>query len=364
MRILCVISSLQNGGAERVMTWLSRGLAQRGHQVTLASFEDGRQAPFYGAPDGVELRYLDLLRASRTPAAALTANSRRVLRIRHLYRDLDPHAVVSFVDRTNVLALAAGVGTARPIVVSERVDPRTVRIGRAWWWARKSLYRRCRALVLQAEDVRPFFESALQERVHVIANPVVLPGDGPTERPAPPRKRLLAVGRLDPQKGFDLLIEAFVQLAHLFPAWELLILGEGPARRDLEARIAGHRLADRIHLPGRRPDPFPFYRGADLFVLSSRFEGFPGVLVEAMAMGLPVAGTACTGSVTEILEGGRSGLLLAPNSAKALEEGLGKLMGDAELRERLALAARGVVERYCPDRILDQWETLLRDVVA
>jgi glycosyltransferase involved in cell wall biosynthesis len=361
MKILCVISSLQSGGAERVMTWLSGGLSARAHRVTLSSFEDGSQPPFYGVRPGVDLRYLDLLRASRTRWAALEANAHRLRRLRELYRDTDPDVVVSFVDRTNVLALAAALGSGRGVVVSERVDPRRIDGGRALSWSRTALYPWCQRLVLQGDDLRPFFGRALQDRITVIPNPVIPPPAGGTSAPPPGRKRLLAVGRLTHQKGFDLLIEAFARVAPRFSEWDLVILGEGPDKAQLELQVQRSGLGARVDLAGRHADPFPFYRGAAAFALSSRFEGFPNVLVEAMSLGLPVLATACTGAVSSIVEDGRAGLLVEPDSVEALAAGLATLLGDDAARSRLAQAARGVVERYDPERILDQWESTLAE---
>jgi glycosyltransferase involved in cell wall biosynthesis len=174
----------------------------------------------------------------------------------------------------------------------------------------------------------------------------------------------LGVGRLNRQKGFDLLIGAFHRISDSFPEWDLTILGEGAERANLEALVARLGLGQRVRMPGREADPFPYYRGADVFVLSSRFEGFPGVLVEAMGMGAPVIAAACTGAVTEILEGGRSGLLVEPNSTASLALALERLMGDSAERARLADAGRSVRQRYAPDRILDQWEELFRELVS
>jgi glycosyltransferase involved in cell wall biosynthesis len=357
MRILCIISSLGPGGAERVMTWLASGLAGRGHEVTLACLCSPRESA-YGRPEAVAIRYLGVLAASSDALAGLVATGRRVRRLRRLYAELRPDVVLSFMDQTNVLALAAALGTPWPVVVCEHTDPARAWIGRGWALGRRLLYPRAATVVVLAEGMRRAFGRRIRSLVEVIPNPVLLqPAEA--EAPMAGRKRLLAVGRLHPVKGFDRLVQAFAAVAPRLPEWELVILGEGPERPRLEAQAARTGLGDRIRLPGHRGNPFPLYRGAQALALASSVEGFPNVLVEAMACGLPVLATACTPAIADILEGGRLGLMVAPDSADALAAGLDRLLGDAACRERLAASAPEVLERFEQGALLDRWEALL-----
>jgi GalNAc-alpha-(1->4)-GalNAc-alpha-(1->3)-diNAcBac-PP-undecaprenol alpha-1,4-N-acetyl-D-galactosaminyltransferase len=361
MKVLCLIPDLESGGAQRVMTWLSEGLGRRGHQVTLVCLSSDEERPTYRRPTGVEVVHLGINSVSGSVWEALRANWRRIRTVRRMYVLKQPDVVLSFLDTTNVLALGAALGTGWPVVVSEHTDPARSSIGSAWSIGRQVLYYRARAIVLLAEGMRESFGSGLQGSIRILPNPVVVsPGDQVDSPPAG-RKRLLAVGRLDPVKGFDRLIDAFASMASRFETWDLAILGEGRERGTLEEQVARLGLGNRIRLLGERQDPFPVYRGSDAFVLSSHREGFPMVLVEAMACGLPAVATNCSPAITEILEGGRSGLIVSEQSQADISQGLNRLLDDRELREAFGRAAPAVASRFAPEAVLDRWEQLLSE---
>ena len=173
---------------------------------------------------------------------------------------------------------------------------------------------------------------------------------------------MVAIGRLVDQKGFDLLLDAFAQLAAEYPDWSLMILGEGPLRVELVARARAFNLEQQVHFPGEVADPFPILREADLFVLSSRFEGFPNVLCEAMACGVAVISFDCPSGPAEIIRHGVDGILVPPGDVPALVAALDHLMRHQDERERLASRAPEVVKRFSRDKVLLLWEQLFEDV--
>ncbi len=200
----------------------------------------------------------------------------------------------------------------------------------------------------------------------VIANPVVfpLPVSEPSIRPeevvGKERQVLLAVGRLEEEKGFTKLIEAFAKLAESFPSWDLVILGEGKNRESLEAQRSSLDLEHRIHLPGRAGNMADWYQSASLFVMSSRFEGFPNSLAEAMAYGLPVVSSDCDTGPRDIIRQGRDGLLVDPETGvRGLAEALSSLMLNPDLRSKMANAAVDVRERFAISHITQQWDAVL-----
>jgi glycosyltransferase involved in cell wall biosynthesis len=174
--------------------------------------------------------------------------------------------------------------------------------------------------------------------------------------------QLIAVGRLTRQKGFDLLIDAVAQLRDL--PWRLTILGEGPDLPALLEQARAHRLEDRISFPGFVPNPYPWFAEADLFVLSSRWEGFGHVIVEAMATGTPVLSTRCPSGPDEIITDDVDGVLCDPGSSEALAEALRKLIGDPSLRQRLAVSAVDTPSRFDVTTIVDQYQALFAELTA
>jgi glycosyltransferase involved in cell wall biosynthesis len=168
------------------------------------------------------------------------------------------------------------------------------------------------------------------------------------------------MGRLTRAKGYDLLLRAFAECAHKHSAWSLVILGEGEERATLEALVEELGLKDRVTLPGCLRDPSPILRGADLFVMSSYYEGSSNALLEAMACGLAVISTD-TSSVREIIRDGANGILVPPNDVTALASAMDRLMKDREERERFGALAGDVIDRFSVERVMGMWDDLLTE---
>jgi len=201
-------------------------------------------------------------------------------------------------------------------------------------------------------------------RVRVIPNPVP-EQEVDIQRHARVRemKRLLAVGRLDEQKQFDMLIKVFASLAQRHTHWSLRIVGEGPLRAALQQQIAELGLEERVTLPGRTAHIAEALAESDTFVLTSKYEGFPNALLEAMAVGLPCVTFDCPSGPREMTMGGQTALLVPFNDEQALESALERLMLDADLRQTLgSLARASVLERFALKKVLAQWDVLFEEV--
>jgi glycosyltransferase involved in cell wall biosynthesis len=268
------------------------------------------------------------------------------------------------MDSTNVLTILASRGLGIPVIISERVDPRQHAIGLAWNTLRSLLYRRADALVVQSPALRDWArEVAEDERVHVIPNPVnpAINGSAAARRRGSGHT-VVAMGRLERQKGFDLLIEAFARCAGPHPEWSLVILGEGAERANLESLIAAMDLQDRVRLAGKMPDPGPTLGQADLFVLSSRFEGFPNALIEAMTCKLAVISMDCPSGPRDIIHDGVDGLLIPPEDVNALAKGMDHLMSNPLERQRLGANAMEVAERFSIEKVMSMWDELVAHI--
>ena len=196
-------------------------------------------------------------------------------------------------------------------------------------------------------------------------NPVVRP---PARPPSPAAahggaRTVVAMGRMTRQKGFDLLLEAFAARAADHPEWTLEIWGEGPQHGELEARAHAPDLAGRVRFPGRADDAYAVLAAADLYVLSSRYEGFPMVLCEAMASGLPVLSFDCRTGPREIVRDGVDGVLVPPGDVAALATQLGRLMADEGARAALARRAPDILERFGVSRVLSRWDDVFQEVL-
>ena len=170
---------------------------------------------------------------------------------------------------------------------------------------------------------------------------------------------VLAVGRLVPQKGFDILIQSFASSQARNKQWKLIILGEGVERSSLHALIEKEGLQRQIELPGVVSEPWKWFNRARVFVLSSRFEGFPNALIEAMAMGCPTVATDCHSGPSEIIRHGHNGMLVPVDDIDALTAALDDLTEHPNRSEQLALEAMQVRKKFSADHVMAQWEELI-----
>lgn len=358
--LMIVIHSLRGGGAERVAVDLAAGWQARGCRVMIVTQTDDSQDA-YPLPDGVRRSALGLAGDSTGPLGALWGNLRRIQALRRLVRRHRPAIVLGMMTRGSVLAVLAARGRAR-VIATEHTHPPGQSLPMFWQRLRRWAYPRADAVVALTRGTAQWLDEHLPGvRAQVIPNAVRWPladGEPVLEPPrVPGRRRLLAVGRLHPVKGFDGLLHAFSQLAPLFPDWDLTILGEGAQRGALETLRDELGLAERVSLPGRVGNMAAWYGASDLYVLSSRAEGLSNTLIEAMACGLPCVATDCDTGPREIIREGLDGVLVRPaDDPDALAAGLTMLMADADLRARLADRAADARDRFGTMRIMALWE--------
>jgi glycosyltransferase involved in cell wall biosynthesis len=356
IKIVVVLPGLGAGGTEHVVNVLANEWAARGRAVTILTFESADFVPYYPFVAGVAIRWLALMprRAGRIRSVAATLQRIRLLRRALL--DVSPDVVVSFLTRTNVMSLIAASGLNVPVVVSERNNPAAQKVGRVWGLLRTRLYPSAFGLVTMTRGAMDYFDPRMRRRSWVIPNPV----DLPKARRAPMASKVLtAVGRLVPQKGFDLLLRAFAEISNDFPDWRLVIWGEGEERARLEAERSRLGLDERVEMPGVTARPGIWIDGTDAFVLSSRFEGWGIVLLEAMAAGLPVVSFDCQWGPREMIEDEVNGILVTPESVGALAFALRRLLGDEALRARLGRAATKSTRRFTTANVVDRWDEVV-----
>jgi len=370
MRIMLIVSSMHAGGAERVAATLSNAWAARGDSVALVPTYSGKGDCFYALDAGVEVMWLADRAGGR--GRGLLASARRLLALRKLVRQWQPDVVVSFLTNVNVATLLATCGLRVPVVVCERTHPDSSSAGTGLRGLRRWLYRRADAVVVQTDAIA----TALHAVTPGIRRMVVVPNPLPSSLADAPRvvaaksseggrKRLVAMGRLVAHKQFDLLIDVFAGLAHIHPDWDLTIWGEGPEHAALQARIAEHRMGARIVLGGRTDAPWEGLAQGQAFVLTSKVEGFPNVLLEAMALGLPCVAFDCPSGPREMSREGQDVLLVALSDRGALAQALDQLLRDPARRVELGeRAAREVRKRYALDTVLARWDALFTGLGA
>ncbi len=360
-RILFVLPSLGAGGSERVVTTLANYWAGQGRSIGIANFDAPTFEPFYPLAPAVSLFRLNLPAASGGLPAQIGQTARRIKALANAYREFRPDVVISFLTKANVMAILAARRLGVPVIISERNNPTLQHFNAFWRTARSYAFPKAFSFVTMTRGAAEYFPERQRPRTTIIPNPVQLPESWENRRKG---NRITAVGRLTDQKQFHLLIEAFAKIAAQFPAWDLTIWGEGDERPELEQQRTRLGLQDRVHLPGLTDYPGQWVETADVFVLSSAYEGWPNVIVEAMAAGLPVVSFDCEHGVTDMIEDGVSGCLVTKDDVDGLAGTLASVLENPELRQSLSANALKASERYNTQTIADQWMRLVKEATA
>lgn len=336
MKIALLLQTLGKGGAERVASLLSQQFERDGHEVHVLLWEDVQHYPHGGT-----------LTVLNTPATSSLMGKlfnlfKRAWLLRKWHKKSQPDLIISLMETANIPAALSGV----PVVVSVHLDPRFElasyqRLLMKWLYPLPNV----KARVAVSHGIAKVLETDFGIKDwQVIANPVDLLDIEQQRRfpllpliEAVQEDYVLALGRLHPQKGFDLLIDAYAQ-STLCRVKPLVILGEGESRTELEAQVAQYGLQDWVYLPGWANNPFPWFAGAWAFVMSSRSEGLGNTLIEAMACGCACISADCDFGPRDIITHGMNGLLVAPESSADLASALNRLAQDEALRHSLQQA--------------------------
>ena len=379
--LILLISAWGMGGTIRAAHNVAGYLVARGYEVEMASVFRLRGEPFFigGFPAGVKVTALDDHRPEGTHPLMRPLRSllRRFSSV--LAHPADRHGewwnLWVDVKLARLLRRRTGVVmTTRPslnLIAAQYANPSLVRVGLeqinlATWGPRlqKAMARHYPKLdvlvALTAQDLAAYdrlLEGSV--RLEQIPNTVYAMGGAEPDLSEP---TLIAAGRLTPQKGFDFLIPAFAKAAADHPDWRLRIHGKGKDKPELQRLIDEHDMTDRIELAGPASDMGAAMAHASIFVLSSRFEGFPLILIEAMGKGLAVVSFDCPTGPSDIIDDHRNGILVPHKDIQALAAGMSELMGDEALRRRCAAAALESSREYGIDAIGPRWEALFESL--
>ncbi len=360
LHILVCCRAINNmaGGVERMASALMNEMTGRGHQVTLMTLDPENAKSFYPINSSIEWHKINI--GNPLKKASLKEKIYRALKVRKNVSLANPDIIIGFQDGPYLSTRVYTLGMGYPIILAERNAPTRydfISSGKYRKWIYQT-FRFAKAITIQCESYRKHYPAYLDRKIVTIPNPV-FPVDPTNLNQQKTRKVLLSIGRLEYQKNYAVLLQAFSMIVDKYPAWTLRIIGEGNDRRSLEKLAAELKIENRLEMPGTVSNPGPEYAQALLFVLPSLWEGFPNVMAEAMAHGVPCAGFENCAGVSDLIKDGENGKLAKGNNdAFTLAQTLEYLMSDPARLEGMGKSAFKSVREYEPSRIYDLWEDL------
>ena len=367
MKLLILIHSMSSGGAERVTANLANHWAEQGWDISIVTLTTDSE-DFYALLPAINRISLNLAIDSKNVVSSIINNIKRILAVRKILKSIKPKIALGMMTSANVYLALAGYGLHDiRIIGSEHTHPPQMPLGRMWEFLRKHTYKYLDHLAVLTSETQDWIrKSTNAKQVTVIPNaiPYPLTTQEPIFNPSNYLDNnnfyLIAVGRFGEEKRFDLLIKAFSSISRQYHNLNLIILGEGQLRQSLQAQIKDLQLESRVLMPGRVGNVGDWYAAADIYIMTSRFEGFPNTLVEAMAYGLPAISFDCDTGPRDIIRHGVDGLLVPPNNIPELVLAIEKLIDDESLRKEMAEKAIEVRERFSMEKITQQWERIIK----
>jgi len=362
MKIAFLLSYMRAGGSERVIANLSNEFVRRGNEVSVLMLSESDEYSHYPVGPGVRLIPVQKdFRPKDFVKGILTLKTFFTLR-RHI-RKIKPDILISFLPNVHVYAYLANRGFRIPHVVSERNDPTKHPKGKMIRILRNYMFKKADGCVFQTADARKFYPPQVRDRSVIIPNPVVLMYE-PTESLERERK-ITAVGRLEPQKNYPMLLCAFAAFSEKMPGYKLVICGEGSLRGEIERLTCELGLEESVVFMGQVGNPHEIIFNSTAFALSSDHEGMPNALLEAMALGVPSVSTDCPcGGPSELIRDGENGILVPVGDVNAMAEAFERIAENAEFAGTLSANARKLRQIYSVRNIAERWLEYFENVIG
>lgn len=356
MKILFLINSLHTaGGTERVTTIITNALSQRGYEVGVVALHGGGE-PFFELSKNVKLHYINA-RGYKNIYFSFLSN---VGKLRRLYKNEKPNFVVDVCSAMSLMSILAARGGVTKVITWEHFNsnvdwnPITTPLSR-----KLATKKAVKIVVLSNQDARNYQKRYGATNVMVIANPVTIQSAEPSKLD---KKRVLAIGRFTEQKGFDLLLESWSKVRMQNEGWELRIIGQGDMQEKLRQSVQYFGIEGSIEILPPTTDVISEYQNASIYVMSSRFEGLPLVLIEAMAMGLPIVSFDCETGPRDLVESGITGVLVEPLNIDRLAQELDTLMADKVKQVEYSKNAIEKSKKYNVNAIIQHWTELFENL--
>lgn len=356
MRLALIAYLHGAGGAERQIVLLANEMNNRGHETHLVILCDNKS--LYKINSSVIIHDLSI----KENLGAFRILNRYILFIKEM-KKIKPDITINYNLQGAYFSLLVGRKICGKILYSERGDPYDSEYSGLLGKVRDITCKNLDAFVFQSEGAKDFFHLSSKQKAIVIHNSVVVSQD---KYPIPSTRenRIVTVGRLHPQKNPQLLVDAFALIADKYPDVTLEFYGDGDLKEEIQAKINGLGLTERVHLYPSRKDIFDCIRTARLFVLTSDYEGMPNALMEAMALGLPCISTDCRpGGARTLIESGKNGIIVPTRNVNALADKMMDILDNPRAADRMAQEAYKIGKTHTNKVTFDNWNQFLISIL-
>lgn len=358
MKILFYIGNLRKGGAERVVATLSNKLVEKNEVIIITTTDEKIE---YSLNKSIKLFNLKNFDGNKNP---LVKNIIYLKRLKDYIKDIDPDIILGFLPEPSYRLLILKPFIKSPVIISDRNDPKIEYASLKSRTIMKFLYKRADGFVFQTDEARDYFCKKIQDKSIVIANPV---DDRflKTKYVGYKSTEFINFGRLNEQKNQILLIESFKDVIKKYPNYKLLIYGEGSLKNELSMYIKDNKLNNNVKLCGNVDDIDNILKDKKGFILSSKYEGMPNALMEAMAVGVPCISTDCPcGGPRELIKNNINGLLVKSNDKNELVSAMYKIIENDKMCKKIAMSAKKNMNNYSCDKIVSKWFDFMKEVCS
>lgn len=362
-RILFFINSMDKGGAERVLSILANEIVKKNDVlvVTLTNFKNQ-----YTLDN--RIKYYSLQKSERRSKNKIIKYLSffpktiiRAIKFRNVLKKEKPNIIISFLPQASYLAAFSNIKKIK-LIISDRNDPNIEYKSFYQRFLMNIFYPKADGFVFQTEEAKHFFDKVInfsKKNYAIIPNPINLQFvcdryEGKREN------RIVSIGRLEKQKNFELLINAFNTIVKYFPDYTLTIYGDGSLRNELSNKIKSLGLENKIFLPGVVNNIKEEVYKAKLFIMTSNYEGIPNALIEAMSLGLTVISSDCPcGGPRMFIKNNENGLLFEVGNEQELVNKIRKILDNNEFCSNLGKNAQKIAKDLIPEKIVEEWEKII-----
>lgn len=358
-KIIFYIGSLARGGAERVLVNISEYLHKEDYEVIIVTKE--REKNEYPVPDGIKRLDGDICGEEITNNRIKNFFN-RVKKLKNIWRKEKPDLIISFIKKNNLMAILSSRGLKIPVLVAVRSAAFREYPG-IYKYIARILFAKASGIIVQTPEQANYFGTKISRKAFILPNPIhpnfigqAYGGNRSDE--------IVAVGRMDDNKNHIMLVKAFSQIAEKFSSVKVIIYGEGDAKERVAQSISDEGLEERVILAGHQTDIKEKIQHARIFALTSRVEGMPNAMIEAMALGLvPISTDFGGGGVHQLIQDGKNGFIIPVDDVSALAEKLEGVLSDSELEEKMRSQAIKMCQRFEPDTVNKQWKDYIEQFI-